>query len=230
MPDLLDAFLAFALALVVVWISTPVVKAMAWRIGAIDEPRERGLHQFPTPRLGGLAILAGVLASGLCSCRTTSRPRDPDRRRGDRRGGSRRRPARPVRGREARRPGAGGGRPGRRGRARRDDDAPVRRPPRPRRHVVSADGDRHRRGDEHRQLHRRGRRAGRGRLHDRRAHVRGDRAVAGPQRRGRAGDADRGRVARLPAPRVPPRLDLPRRLRAPTCSATCWRRSRCRAP
>ena len=32
---------------------------LAWRIGAIDTPRERGLHQFPTPRLGGLAILAG---------------------------------------------------------------------------------------------------------------------------------------------------------------------------
>src|SRR6476620_2580186 len=65
MPDLLDAFLAFALALVVVWISTPVVKALAWRIGAIDEPRERGLHQFPTPRLGGLAILVAVVVSAL---------------------------------------------------------------------------------------------------------------------------------------------------------------------
>src|SRR5215210_6838336 len=65
MPDLTDAFLAFALALVVVWISTPVVKSLAWRIGAIDEPRARGLHQFPTPRLGGLAILAGVIAAGL---------------------------------------------------------------------------------------------------------------------------------------------------------------------
>jgi UDP-GlcNAc:undecaprenyl-phosphate/decaprenyl-phosphate GlcNAc-1-phosphate transferase len=63
-PDLLDAFLAFGLALVVVWIATPVAKAAAWRIGAIDEPRQRGLHQFPTPRMGGMAILAGVLASG----------------------------------------------------------------------------------------------------------------------------------------------------------------------
>ena len=26
---------------------------------------QRGLHQFPTPRLGGLAILAGVIAAGL---------------------------------------------------------------------------------------------------------------------------------------------------------------------
>src|ERR1051325_884067 len=65
MPNLPDPFLAFALALVVVWISTPVVKSFAWRIGAIDEPRERGLHQMPTPRLGGLAILAGILAAGL---------------------------------------------------------------------------------------------------------------------------------------------------------------------
>src|SRR5213592_4636710 len=65
MPNLSDAFLAFALALIVTWISTPVVKSLAWRIGAIDEPRQRGLHQFPTPRLGGLAILAGVIAAGL---------------------------------------------------------------------------------------------------------------------------------------------------------------------
>src|SRR3954468_25095957 len=65
MPDVLDAILAFFLALVVVWISTPVVKAMAWRIGAIDEPRASGLHQMPTARLGGVAILGGVLASGF---------------------------------------------------------------------------------------------------------------------------------------------------------------------
>ena len=83
MPDLLDAFLAFALALVVVWISTPVVKSLAWRIGAIDEPRERGLHQFPTPRLGGLAILAGDpgrgadLAAARTGRRTASWPARP---------------------------------------------------------------------------------------------------------------------------------------------------------
>src|SRR6185503_15544468 len=65
MPDTLDAFLAFFLALIVVWIATPVVKSLAWRIGAIDEPRERGLHQLPTARLGGLAIWAGIVAAGL---------------------------------------------------------------------------------------------------------------------------------------------------------------------
>ena len=33
--------------------------------GAIDEPRERGLSERPTPLLGGLAIFAGVLAAAL---------------------------------------------------------------------------------------------------------------------------------------------------------------------
>jgi UDP-GlcNAc:undecaprenyl-phosphate GlcNAc-1-phosphate transferase len=64
-PDLTDGFLAFGLALVVSLLATPVSGALAWRIGAIDMPRERGLHQFPTPRLGGLAILAAVVAAGL---------------------------------------------------------------------------------------------------------------------------------------------------------------------
>jgi UDP-GlcNAc:undecaprenyl-phosphate GlcNAc-1-phosphate transferase len=64
-PTLTDGFLAFALAAVVSLLATPVAGALAWRIGAIDTPRERGLHQFPTPRLGGLAILVTVVAAGL---------------------------------------------------------------------------------------------------------------------------------------------------------------------
>ncbi len=63
--DLGTALEAFGLALVVVWVTTPVVGRMAWRMGAIDRPRERGLHVFPTPRLGGMAILIGVAASAL---------------------------------------------------------------------------------------------------------------------------------------------------------------------
>src|SRR5205814_625072 len=64
-PDLSDGFLAFGLALVIALLATPVAGALAWRIGAIDEPRERGLHQFPTPRLGGLAILVAVVVAAL---------------------------------------------------------------------------------------------------------------------------------------------------------------------
>jgi UDP-GlcNAc:undecaprenyl-phosphate GlcNAc-1-phosphate transferase len=64
-PDLTDGFLALGLALVVSLLATPVAGALAWRIGAIDMPRERGLHQYPTPRLGGLAILTAVIAAGI---------------------------------------------------------------------------------------------------------------------------------------------------------------------
>jgi UDP-GlcNAc:undecaprenyl-phosphate/decaprenyl-phosphate GlcNAc-1-phosphate transferase len=64
-PDLTDGFFALGLALVVSLLATPVAGALAWRIGAIDMPRERGLHQYPTPRLGGLAILTAVIAAGI---------------------------------------------------------------------------------------------------------------------------------------------------------------------
>ena len=62
MSELDSALGAFALALVVAWIATPIAVTLAWRVGAIDMPRERGLHTFPTPRLGGMAILVAVAA------------------------------------------------------------------------------------------------------------------------------------------------------------------------
>ncbi|GAC1317757.1 MAG: hypothetical protein NVSMB25_06000 [Thermoleophilaceae bacterium] len=64
-PPHSSAYLGLGLALVIALLTTPVAAALAWRIGAIDEPRERSMHQFPTPRLGGLAILAAVVGAGL---------------------------------------------------------------------------------------------------------------------------------------------------------------------
>ncbi len=64
-PPHSHAYYGFALALVIAWLATPVARAFAWRIGAIDEPRERSMHQFPTPRLGGLAILLAVVAAAI---------------------------------------------------------------------------------------------------------------------------------------------------------------------
>jgi UDP-GlcNAc:undecaprenyl-phosphate GlcNAc-1-phosphate transferase len=61
----LEAIGAFALAAVVTLVTTPLTGRLALRVGAIDVPRERSLHDAPVPRLGGLAILAGVLAAGL---------------------------------------------------------------------------------------------------------------------------------------------------------------------
>jgi len=61
----LEAAGAFAFAAVVTLVMTPLTGRLAVRIGAIDLPRERSLHDAPVPRLGGLAILAGVVAAGL---------------------------------------------------------------------------------------------------------------------------------------------------------------------
>jgi UDP-GlcNAc:undecaprenyl-phosphate/decaprenyl-phosphate GlcNAc-1-phosphate transferase len=56
-----DAVLAFFLALAVSAALTPLAARLAWRVGAVDMPRERGLAERQTPLLGGLAILAAVL-------------------------------------------------------------------------------------------------------------------------------------------------------------------------
>lgn len=42
---------------------TPLVRRLAQRFGAIDEPSERKLHVVPTPTMGGLAMWAGFLAA-----------------------------------------------------------------------------------------------------------------------------------------------------------------------
>ena len=64
-PTELDALYAFLAAAVLTALLTPLTMRFARAIGAIDEPRERGLSESPTPLLGGLAIFAGVLLAGL---------------------------------------------------------------------------------------------------------------------------------------------------------------------
>jgi UDP-GlcNAc:undecaprenyl-phosphate GlcNAc-1-phosphate transferase len=61
----LDALYAFLVALAVAAFLTPQVARLAVRVGAVDEPRERGLAARSTPLLGGLAILAGTLVAAL---------------------------------------------------------------------------------------------------------------------------------------------------------------------
>ncbi len=64
-PTELDAFYAFLVAAAVTALCTPLTMRLARAVGAIDEPRERGLSERPTPLLGGLAIFAGALVAGL---------------------------------------------------------------------------------------------------------------------------------------------------------------------
>ena len=63
-PDTIDAVVAFLVAAVLAWLLVPLAERLARRIGAVDYPKERSLHQVPTPKLGGLAILVGVLGAG----------------------------------------------------------------------------------------------------------------------------------------------------------------------
>jgi len=58
--------LALLVALVVSFLMTPVVKGFAYKVGAIDIPKdERRMHKVPIPRLGGLAIFIGFMVSIL---------------------------------------------------------------------------------------------------------------------------------------------------------------------
>ncbi len=58
--------LALLVALVVSFLMTPVVKTFAYKVGAIDVPKDaRRMHKVPIPRLGGLAIFMGFMVSIL---------------------------------------------------------------------------------------------------------------------------------------------------------------------
>ncbi len=59
-----DAVLAFIAAAAIAWLTVPYAEKLAFRVGAIDYPKERSLHTKPMPRLSGLAILLAVEAAG----------------------------------------------------------------------------------------------------------------------------------------------------------------------
>ena len=63
---------AFVIALIVTYICTPLVRTLAVKIGAIDAPDARKVHQVSIPRLGGLAIYIGYMVSLLYSVKDTS--------------------------------------------------------------------------------------------------------------------------------------------------------------
>ena len=65
MPESIDALYAFLAAGVVAALLVRPCELLARRIGAIDLPGPRSLHTTPTPRISGLAILAGVLVAGV---------------------------------------------------------------------------------------------------------------------------------------------------------------------
>ena len=63
---IVDVMTALLLALIVSFLATPLVRRLAFKIGAVDVPRDnRRMHDHPIPRLGGLAIFLGFLVSVL---------------------------------------------------------------------------------------------------------------------------------------------------------------------
>ncbi len=57
---------ALGAAFLVALVATPVVKRLAFRVGAVDVPKDsRRMHNHPIPRMGGLAIFLGFLLSVL---------------------------------------------------------------------------------------------------------------------------------------------------------------------
>ena len=63
---------ALLTALVISFLATPVVKTFAYKVGAIDVPKDaRRMHKVPIPRLGGLAIFIGFMVSILLFVKIT---------------------------------------------------------------------------------------------------------------------------------------------------------------
>lgn len=63
---LIQLILTLTVAILTSFLLTPSVKRLAYKIGAIDVPKDnRRMHRDPVPRLGGLAIFGGFLLATL---------------------------------------------------------------------------------------------------------------------------------------------------------------------
>ncbi|MGI9117153.1 MAG: glycosyltransferase family 4 protein [Gaiellales bacterium] len=60
-----SAVYALLIAAIVACALTPVMMRVAWRLGVVDKPGGRRIHDRPIPLLGGVAIFLGILAAVL---------------------------------------------------------------------------------------------------------------------------------------------------------------------
>ena len=67
-PSLSAYLLVAAVAAVVTFVATPLVRRLSVRLGAVAPPDERHVHTVATPRGGGAAMLVGVVGGVLCCC------------------------------------------------------------------------------------------------------------------------------------------------------------------
>lgn len=65
---------AFIVSFAFTFATTPLVRRFAFKIGAIDIPKDnRRMHKKPTPRIGGLAIIFGFTVATLCFAQPSRR-------------------------------------------------------------------------------------------------------------------------------------------------------------
>jgi UDP-GlcNAc:undecaprenyl-phosphate GlcNAc-1-phosphate transferase len=64
-----EYLLVLCVAAGVTYLLTPVCRRLAHAVGAMADVRDRDVHAIPTPRLGGLAMYAGVAAALLVAAR-----------------------------------------------------------------------------------------------------------------------------------------------------------------
>lgn len=57
--------IAFGVAFFITMMVTPISKKIALKVGAIDHPKERGVHDTPTPLSGGSAIVFSFLLTSM---------------------------------------------------------------------------------------------------------------------------------------------------------------------
>jgi len=57
----------FAVAAVVTFVTTPLVRRFVIRVGAIYKPNDRTVHKVPLPTMGGIAMYLGLIAALLAS-------------------------------------------------------------------------------------------------------------------------------------------------------------------
>ena len=66
LPVIARVAVALVAAFLIAFITTPLVKSLAEKVGAVDVPKDnRRMHKTPIPRMGGLAIFLGFLLSTL---------------------------------------------------------------------------------------------------------------------------------------------------------------------
>lgn len=71
--DIFSLIGAFIVAFVFSFASTPLVRKWAFKLKAVDVPKDgRRMHTHPIPRLGGLAIIFGFTVAVLCFYRAPS--------------------------------------------------------------------------------------------------------------------------------------------------------------